>query len=192
MGEAEIQAGEMEQSVVARAAAGDEAAFTQILESHRDMVYTICYRTLGNAHDAEEAFQDTFVSAFRNLPRFRGDSKLSTWLYRIAVNRCRDFMSAKSTRQSRETASLDDEDNARAQDALRFDGAGASDAAETVREALASIDKDYAIAINLHCIMGYSYDEAGELMGVPGGTVKTYVHRGKEALREVLAGGSSL
>jgi RNA polymerase sigma-70 factor (ECF subfamily) len=192
MSEAEIRAGEMEQSVVAKAAAGDEAAFAQILEGHRDMVYTICFRTLGNAHDAEEAFQDTFVSAFRNLPRFRGDSKLSTWLYRIAVNRCRDFMSAKSTRQARETASLDDEDNAGAQDALRIDEGASADAAETVREALAAIDKDYAIAINLHCIMGYSYDEAGEIMGVPGGTVKTYVHRGKESLREIIAGGSGL
>lgn len=187
MGDADITAGEMEQAVVARAAAGDEAAFAQILEGHRDMVYTIAYKTLGNAHDAEEVFQETFVSAYRNLPRFRGECKLSTWLYRIAVNRCRDFMSSKHTRQAHNTASLDDEDNAQAQDGLRVDG---NDAAETVQEALKLIDKDYGIAINLHCIMGYSYDEAGEIMGVPGGTVKTYVHRGKEELREILAGGS--
>jgi len=183
MSQDNVQPYELEQAVVARAAAGDEAAFAQILEAHRDMVYTICFRTLSNAHDAEEVFQDTFVSAFRNLPRFRGESKLSTWLYRIALNRCRDFLSSRHARQTRETASLDDEDNPHVQDQLRTDE---GDARETVREAIDMIQEDYRTAINLHCIMGYSYDEAGELMGIPGGTVKTLVHRGKEALAEVL------
>lgn len=174
--------GELNASVVAQAAAGDEAAFARILEAHKDMVYTICFRTLGNAHDAEEAYQDTFVSAFRNLPRFRGDSKLSTWLYRIAVNRCRDFLSSRRAKEARATTSIDD-------DSLfgeRTFEVSHSDAAETVREALEFLEEDYRTAINLRCIMGYSYDEAGDIMGIPPGTVKTYVHRGKKALCEVL------
>jgi RNA polymerase sigma-70 factor (ECF subfamily) len=174
-----------ERALVSAAAAGDEGAFTQILEAHRDMIYTICHRTLGNAHDAEEAFQDTFVSAFRNLSRFRGESKLSTWLYRIAVNRCRDFLSSKRVRQDRRTTSIDDESDLRGR--LSTDG-GAEEAAETVTEALVLLPEEYRTAINLRCIMGYSYDEAGDIMGVPGGTVKTYVHRGKNMLREILCG----
>ncbi len=174
-----------EQALVSAAASGDEGAFAQILEAHRDMIYTICYRTLGNNEDAEEAFQDTFVSAYRNLPSFRGDSKLSTWLYRIAVNRCRDFLSSRRARQDRQTTSMDDESDLRAR--LSAD-TGAEDAAETVTEALAFLSDEYRTAINLHCIMGYSYDEAGDIMGVPGGTVKTYVHRGKNMLRDILCG----
>ncbi len=177
--------GEVEWTVVERAAAGDERAFARIVEDHKDMVYTLCCRTLSNAHDAEEVFQDTFVSAFRNISSFRGDSKLSTWLYRIALNRCRDFMASRSARNTRATASLDN-------DTSGFrDSAAAppkSDAAETLEEAMASIPEDYRTAINLHCLMGYSYDEAGDVMGIPGGTVKTYVHRGKAALRNVLGG----
>jgi RNA polymerase sigma-70 factor (ECF subfamily) len=174
-----------EQALVSAAAAGDERAFAQILEAHRDMVYTMCYRTLGNNEDAEEAFQDTFVSAFRNLPSFRGDSKLSTWLYRIALNRCRDFLSSKRAKQDRRTTSIDDASDLRGR--LSKD-TGGQEAAETVGEALAFLPDEYRTAINLHCIMGYSYDEAGDIMGVPGGTVKTLVHRGKNMLRDVLCG----
>jgi len=178
--------GESEMAVVARAAAGDEAAFATIVEAHKDMIYTICRRTLGNAHDAEEVFQDTFVSAHRNLPRFRGDSKLSTWLYRIALNRCRDHMASKASRQARRTASLDSQSMAGVRESLRHNQ---TDAAETVREALGFLPEEYRTAINLHCLMGYSYDEAGDIMGVPGGTVKTYVHRGKGQLRDILCAG---
>lgn len=177
---------ESEAAVVARAAAGDEAAFAMVVEAHKDMIYTICHRTLGNAHDAEEVFQDTFVSAHRNLPRFRGDSKLSTWLYRIALNRCRDHMASKASRQARRTASLDSESMAGIREGLRHEE---SDAAETVHEALAFLPEEYRTAINLHCIMGYSYDETGDIMEIPGGTVKTYVHRGKARLKEILCAG---
>lgn len=175
--------GDWEATLIERAAAGDEAAFARILETHRDMVYTICHRTLGNAHDAEEAFQETFVSAFRGLGKFRGGSKLSTWLYRIALNRCRDFLSSRQERYARTTASLDAEEAAGHRQSLR---AKESPATATVHEALAFLPEQYRTAVNLHCIMGYTYDEAGDIMGVPGGTVKTYVHRGKEALRDIL------
>jgi len=172
---------DQELALVARAASGDERAFAALLESHKDMVYNLAYRTLGNAADAEDVFQETFVSAFKNLSRFRGDSKFSTWLYRIAVNRCRDFMDSKRARHGFQ--SIDDI----APEAASTIAKSAGDASETVGEALNFLPADYRIAVNLHCIMGYSYDEAGGIMGVPGGTVKTYVHRGKEMLREVLS-----
>ena len=98
---------EAESILVEKAAAGDQAAFERLMEAHKDMVYTLCVRTLGNAHDAEEVFQDAFLSAYRNLSGFRGDSKVSTWLYRIALNRCRDFMESRKSRQARETVSID-------------------------------------------------------------------------------------
>ena len=85
----------------------------------------------------------------------------------------------------RRTASLDSEAMAGVREGLRREQ---SDAAETVRDALGFLSEEYRTAINLHCIMGYSYDEAGDIMGVPGGTVKTYVHRGKARLKEILCG----
>jgi len=174
---------ETQARLVASAAAGDENAFARIMEAHKDMVYTICQRTLGNAHDAEEAFQETFVSAFKSLGRFRGEAKLSTWLYRIALNRSRDFLASKATRQARSTSSLDTEADYRGQRALQT---GDSDASLAVREAMGLLGEQYKTAIDLHCLMSYSYDEAGDIMGIPGGTVKTYVHRGKKMLGEIL------
>jgi RNA polymerase sigma-70 factor (ECF subfamily) len=142
------------------------------------MVYNVAYRMLGNAADAEDAFQDTFVSAYRSISRFRADARFSTWLYRIAVNRCRDMISAK---RSKPTAESIHEEG--------FDApAPTPKASSGIEEALQLIAPEYREAITLHCLMEYSYEEAGGIMGVPEGTVKTYVHRGKEELRKVLAG----
>jgi RNA polymerase sigma-70 factor (ECF subfamily) len=165
--------------LIAKASGGDQRAFEALVEAHKDMVYTIAYRTLGNAEDAMDALQETFVSAYRNISRFRGDSKFSTWLCRIAINRSRDMLSSR--RAKGDPASIHEEG---------FDVAAPStgqEAASTIEEALELIQPDYKTAISLHCLMGYSYDEAGGIMGIPGGTVKTYVHRGKDELRGVLA-----
>ena len=170
--------GDTESGVIAKAVAGDERAFETLMETHKDMVYTLAYRMLGNAADAEDAFQETFVSAYKSISRFRADAKFSTWIYRIAVNRCRDMLSARRARPALE--SIHEEG---------FDAPAPTKGEEAagVEEALAMISPDYRTAITLHCLMGYSYDEAGDIMGVPGGTVKTYVHRGKDELRAVLA-----
>jgi len=169
---------EAEARLVTRAAAGDERAFEALMDAHKDMVYTIAYRMLGNAADAEDAFQETFVSAYRSIARFRAQSKFSTWLYRIAVNRCRDMLSSRKARPAYESIHEEGFDAAAPVDAAAETGVG---------EALARIEPDYRTAITLHCLMEYSYDEAGDIMGIPAGTVKTYVHRGKEELRKVLA-----
>jgi len=169
-----------EVGLIAKAVGGDERAFEALLEAHKDMVYNVAYRMLGNAADAEDAFQETFISAYRSISRFRADSKFSTWLYRIAVNRCRDMLSAKRSRPAFESIH---------EEGFDAQAPAKGDEASGIEEALARISPDYRTAITLHCLMGYSYDEAGGIMGVPGGTVKTYVHRGKEELRGVLGAG---
>ena len=166
-----------EVALIARAVEGDERAFEGLLEGHKDMVYNIAYRMLGNAEDAMDAFQETFISAYRNISRFRGDAKFSTWLYRIALNRCRDMLSSRRVRPAFESIHEEGFDAV-------APSAGESDS--DVQEALGLLSEDYRSAITLHCIMGYSYDESGDIMGIPGGTVKTYVHRGKEELRKIL------
>jgi len=167
-----------EVSLIARAVEGDERAFEGLVEGHKDMVYNIAYRMLGNAEDAMDAFQETFISAYRNMSRFRGDAKFSTWLYRIALNRCRDMLASRRTRPAFESIHEEGFDAP----APRSGGESDTD----VQEALGSLSSDYRTAITLHCIMEYSYDEAGDIMGIPGGTVKTYVHRGKQELRKIL------
>lgn len=169
---------ENETVLVGRAVTGDETAFEALLEAHKDMVYNVAYRMLGNTADAEDAFQETFVSAYKSISRFRSDARFSTWLYRIAVNRCRDMISARRSRPAAESIHGDS-----------FDVAAPDRGKSTeVEDALRFVTPEYREAITLHCLLGYSYEEAGGIMGAPEGTVKTYVHRGKEELRKILAG----
>src|SRR4051812_11259794 len=76
--------------LISRAAEGDAAAFQRLVEQHRSMVYRIAYQFAGNHHDAEDIAQDVFIKVYRSLDRFRHDSQLSSWLYRIAMNACID------------------------------------------------------------------------------------------------------
>jgi RNA polymerase sigma-70 factor, ECF subfamily len=87
-----------ERALLRAAQRGDEHAFRELVETHRAQVHAHCYRMLGSLHDAEDAFQDTLLRAWRALPRFRADSSLPTWLYRIATNVCLDAIARRSPR----------------------------------------------------------------------------------------------
>jgi RNA polymerase sigma-70 factor, ECF subfamily len=89
----------LEQELLVRARAGDEEAFRRIVEDHRSALLAHCYRMLGSLHDAEDAFQDTLIRAWRGLSGFGGRSSLSTWLYRIATNACLDMIARRPKRQ---------------------------------------------------------------------------------------------
>jgi RNA polymerase sigma-70 factor (ECF subfamily) len=78
-------------SLINRFKAGDISAFEEILLRHQDKIYNLCRRMLGNSHDAEDATQDVFLKAYQNLNKFKPESSLHTWLYRIAVNTCIDY-----------------------------------------------------------------------------------------------------
>ncbi|MHC4714351.1 MAG: RNA polymerase sigma factor [Planctomycetota bacterium] len=160
---------------VRRAAAGDTEAFADLISEHKGMVYNLALRILGDAHDAEDAFQDVFLTTFAQIGSFRGEAKFSTWLYRIALNRCRRLLSLRKRRGENVPP-----DNSVA--AERTDADGIFD----VREALGELPEKFRTAVVLHCMFNYTYDEAGGIMKVPSGTVKTYVHRGKRLLRHAL------
>jgi RNA polymerase sigma-70 factor (ECF subfamily) len=87
-----------EQSLLEAARGGSEEAFREIVESHRALLHAHCYRMLGSVHDADDAVQDTLLRAWRGLPRFAGDSALSSWLYRIATNACLDLIRSRRRR----------------------------------------------------------------------------------------------
>jgi RNA polymerase sigma-70 factor (ECF subfamily) len=165
---------ELEAALVSRAAQGDQSAFMELVEAHKAMVYNLALRVLGDAHEAEDVLQDVFLSAFRGLGRFRNEAKFSTWLYTIALNRCRRLLKLRQAAGSNLPP-------------LQVDAAGMSDAqtAHAVRDALGSLPDKYRIAVVLHCMFGYTYEEAGRIMGAPAGTVKTFVHRGKRQLRRI-------
>lgn len=166
---------------------GDPTAFEELVRQLTPAVYKIAYSMMGNEHDAQDAAQDTFIKVFKALPHFRGDSQLSTWVYRIAVNTCKDTLRALGRYQ---TVSPDDEDVF-----LQIpDGAPTpEDTAITkekqaaVRAAVEKLPTEYKLVISLCDLNGLSYVEAAQALSCPLGTVKSRLNRARMLLLKRLS-----
>ena len=165
--------------------------FDHILRTYQDRVYNQAYRMLGNREDAEEAAQDVFLKVYRSLDDFRGDSKLSTWIYRITANECISRLRKKQL----DIASMDDpigDDGAVLADVIpdRREGCdSAIESAETasrIRDMVRTLPPDWAMAISLYHFDDLSYDEIAEIMDIPRATVATYIFRGRKKLASML------
>jgi RNA polymerase sigma-70 factor, ECF subfamily len=157
-------------------AAGDPDAFTEIVRRHRDRLWAVALRTVGDREEAADALQDALLSAYRAAERFRGDSAVTTWLHRIVVNACLDRM---RRRQSRPTVPLPETDVTPAP-------ANDRDTALVVRDALATLPAEQRAALVLVDIQGYAVAEAAEILGVPEGTIKSRCARGRARLAVLL------
>ncbi|KWW98399.1 RNA polymerase [Carbonactinospora thermoautotrophica] len=173
---AELADGEL----LARHVDGDREAFAQLVRRHRDRLWAVALRTLGDPEDAADALQDALVSAYRKADRFRGESAVTTWLYRIVVNACLDLARRRAVRS---TQALD------AETAERLPAAdGAPDAIERQElrldlvSALDTLSVEQRAALVLVDMQGYSVVEAAEILGVPPGTVKSRCARGRAKL----------
>lgn len=185
-----------ESQLIADSQRGDVRAFNVLVEHYQTRLYNLCYRMLGDPDAAADVTQDAFLSAFRNIRRYRGGS-FAAWMMRIATNACYDQLRA---RQRRPTSSidalLDDEDHAPRQ----FEDSGESPDERSLRNELAGeiqrgldeLDADQRLAIVLSDIQGFSYDEISVVTGWPLGTVKSRLSRGRAQLRNVLRQGELL
>ena len=168
-----------EAALVQRACSGDSRAFERLYREHAGRVYGLCLRMTRDVQLAEDCTQETFINAWRALPRFETRSSLSTWLHRIAVN----VSLAKRRKASPVGPSLDDEEGTG--DALEW----TLETPVEVREIEAAIDAlpDGARdALVLHALYGYSHGEAAHMLGVAEGTCKAQLHRARKLLRERL------
>jgi RNA polymerase sigma-70 factor (ECF subfamily) len=163
---------------------GDRAAFAALVRRHESRVYNVCLRVLGDPEDARDAAQDAFVSALRKLGQFRGDAAFTTWLHRIAVNACYDML-RKRQRQPLLRMVNDDglvSDAGPPTPDHADEIAGTADAAA----ALTRVPEEFRIALVLADVQDMPYEQIADMLGVPIGTVKSRVHRGRVALaREI-------
>src|SRR3954454_9194190 len=171
-----------DRALLARHTAGDRAAFGELVARHRDRLWRVALRTLGDPQDAADAVQDALVSAYRSAASFRGDAAVTTWLHRITVNACIDLA---RRRASRPTTVLT-EDNLREADSAAGDF-DAADAATSVMAALRRLPVDQAAAVVIVDVEGFSVREAAEILGAPEGTVKSRCARGRARLAELLS-----
>jgi RNA polymerase sigma-70 factor (ECF subfamily) len=156
--------------------AGDRDAFGELVRRHRDRLWAVALRTLGDREEAADAVQDALISAYRSAGRFRGDSAVTTWLHRIVVNACLDRV---RRRAARPTVPLADTDPVPA-------GPVDSDTALDVRAALLRLPEDQRIALILVDVQGYQVAEVAAILGVPEGTVKSRCARGRARLAALL------
>ncbi|HEY1332537.1 MAG TPA: sigma-70 family RNA polymerase sigma factor [Actinomycetota bacterium] len=174
--------GRPDAELVRRAQQSDDAAFAQLVRRHEQRVYALAYRMLGRAEDARDAAQEAFTSAYRRLDSFRGDAAFTTWLHRITVNACYDQL----RRRKGEPDSIE-ELPAPYEPAAGDDPADAAAAAVDVQRALLAIPAEFRSVVILHDAQQLAYEEIAEILGVPVGTVKSRLHRGRIALGRLLS-----
>jgi RNA polymerase sigma-70 factor (ECF subfamily) len=162
---------------------GDQQAFSEIVRRHRDRMWAVALRTLGDPDEAADAVQDAFVSAYRKAKSFRGEAAVTTWLHRIVVNACLDRMRRKSVRPVADDELIE----AAERDTPLPDHTGDREVSMEVTAALKLLPADQRAALVLVDMMGYSVDDAAAVLHVPGGTVKSRCARGRAKLAPILS-----
>jgi RNA polymerase sigma-70 factor, ECF subfamily len=168
--------------LVKRAQRGDADAFASLFHQHKARIYSVCLRMTNNTAEAEDLTQDAFLQVFRKLATFRGDSALSTWLYRIAVNTVLMHFRKKALRQ----ISLDEPYNQDAKAVSRDDRLAGSVDRIALARAIRELPDGYRTIFLLHEVEGYEHQEIAELLDCSVGNSKSQLHKAKLRIREIL------
>ena len=179
-----------DEELVARSISGDADSFNELILRWERPIYALAYRTIGREEDARDVCQETFLRAFRALPGFRGQAKFSSWLYRIALNLCRDWVRrerrAPVVQPSEDTDIMELAAAAEPSESIE-DLVARKDLARLVERAMAELPEEQRTAIVLKEYHGLTFQEIADLVGCPLSTVKTRLYQGLSVLRRELA-----
>jgi len=183
---------ELERSLLRRLRERDERAFRELIDDHRDRVFNITYRMLGNRAEAEDVAQEVFITVFKTIDSFREESKFSTWLYRVTVNHCKNRIKYLARRHDRDRDELDETSQQQngAVTGMPLRAANPDKALATaqmeklLQEAIAALDDDQRAVVILRDVEDLSIEEICEITGLPDGTVKSRLHRARLVLRK--------
>jgi len=165
--------GQVEDSILVRAAQdGDVDAFEELVRRYQTSIYRVALRKLGSPADAQDAVQETFVRAWRALPRFRHDSAISTWLYRIVTRRALDRIASR-----RSTGTLNEVEAEAGPDPAQ--AAEHQERLRAIRRAIAKLPPDQRAALVLREFEGLSYQEVAQVLGASVPAIKTRIHRAR-------------
>jgi len=176
--------------LIQRAQQGDSDAFATLFHSHKTRVYSLCLRMTNNAAEAEDLAQDAFLQVFRKLSTFRGDSALSTWLYRIAVNTVLMHFRRKSPFRISLDEPIKGDDNgrpARREYGSRDGRLETSVTRVALARAISELPEGYRSIFLLHEVEGYQHREIAKLLGCSVGTSKSQLHKAKLRIRDLLS-----
>jgi RNA polymerase sigma-70 factor (ECF subfamily) len=179
-----------DEELVARSNGGDPDSFNELIRRWQRPIYALAYRQIGREEDARDVCQETFLRAFRALKGFRGQAKFSSWLYRIAINLCRDWMRRERrtpVMQAPEDVDLMDLAAAHQPSESIEDHIARNDLSRAVERAMAVLPEEQRAAIVLKEYHGLTFQEIADLVGCPLSTVKTRLYQGLTVLRRELA-----
>lgn len=180
-----------EQELVARAKAGDDEAFAQLMRDNETRIYNLTLRMTGNPEDAMDLAQEAFLNAWRGLKFFKGDSAFSTWVYRLASNACIDHLRRKKRRQdisapmpvAEDDDSLPDipDDRFRPEQELER-----QELRRAVAQGLEQLSDEHRQVLVMRELSGLSYQEIADILALEAGTVKSRIARARISLRKIL------
>ena len=182
-----------ERKFIERLAQRDERAFNELVELYETRVFRLVLRMLGRRDEAEDMAQEVFVQIFKAVSTFRGDSKLSTWIYRVSVNLCKNRMKYLARRHSEGEDELEPVAERTALDEAK--GVTFGDIAQpdrmvegyqierVVQQCIAELEPDFREVLILRDLEDLSYEELSEITGLPDGTVKSRLHRARSMLK---------
>ncbi len=185
-----------DQEVVAQARLGREAAYRELIRRYERPIFSLIFRMVRNRQLAEDLAQETFIKALNAIESYRPEFKFSSWIFKIANNAAIDHL----RRRGLETLSLDGSPNASTPDAIQATSLQIGDRGESpldeleakelggaIEQAIARLRPEYRSCILLRHVDGRPYEEIAEMLDLPLGTVKTYIHRARGELRDMLA-----
>ena len=175
-----------DQALARQAANGNAAAFDEIYSRHRSFVYNIALRMTGNAADAEDLTQESFISVLRRVGSFRGEASFTTWLYRIVINQVKMHFRYRSSRPEIQTSDGELPEPRLAM-ARRLDRGEQLIDGLAIEKAMLMLPPGYRAAFILHDIEGYKHGEAAQLSGHAVGTSKSQLHKARASLKAVLS-----
>lgn len=168
-------------------------AFDRLVVKYKDMVFNLCFRIVNDYDDANDCAQETFIKVYNNLQQFRFQSSFSTWLYRIAINTCRNKVASPGNRLRKKMLRIDnagerDGDTIEIRDCSYSPDAvfEKNEEARVIHDAIESLPEELKILVVLRDLEGNSYEEISDITGVTLGTVKSRLARARHLLRESL------
>lgn len=181
-----------ENRLIKKAQKGDSKAFEELMEEHFKKIYNIAYRMTNNPDDASDMTQEVMIKLFRNIGSFKGNSKFSTWVYRVATNTCLDEL--KKSRRHSHTSLNAEIDTGEGELTVEVEDTSPTpeQATETkelrdmVAQAIVKLSPEHRTVIVLRDIRGFSYEEIAEILKCGAGTVKSRINRARASLKKVL------
>jgi RNA polymerase sigma-70 factor (ECF subfamily) len=174
---------------------GDMAAFDQLVVKHKDKLFNMVYWLLGDYQEANDCAQEIFIKVFKSIKKFRFESSFSTWLYRIAINTCKNKLKSSAYRWKKKTVSLENPDGSK-QDKRSYEIQNGSPSPENklekkerimlIQKAVNALPQEQNRVVVLRDIQGLSYQEIADITGLNLGTVKSRLARARLVLRERL------